>query len=100
MAADIQAPELVPGGAGSRRCPPRRGQRAEGPFKPHSPVAFSLTDSLSSIEPGSGQDGIPGSPLRTSIKIKRGGPQQPQAHQILSSLLDEGEGRRRSSRVK
>ncbi|XP_064022312.1 collagen alpha-1(XXVI) chain isoform X3 [Pogoniulus pusillus] len=49
---------------------------------------------------GSGQDGIPGSPLRTSIKIKRGGPQQPQAHQILSSLLDEGEGRRRSSRVK
>ncbi|NXS85221.1 COQA1 protein, partial [Erpornis zantholeuca] len=34
---------------------------------------IGIHDSLSSIEPGSGQDGIPGSPLRTSIKIKRGG---------------------------
>ncbi|EOB07828.1 Collagen alpha-1(XXVI) chain, partial [Anas platyrhynchos] len=36
---------------------------------------IGIHDSLSSIEPGSGQDVIPGSPLRTSIKIKRGGPQ-------------------------
>ncbi|RLV95837.1 hypothetical protein DV515_00012771 [Chloebia gouldiae] len=49
---------------------------------------------------GSGQDVIPGSPLRSSIKIKRGGPRQPQAHQILSSLLDDGEARRRSHRMK
>ncbi|KFV53335.1 Collagen alpha-1(XXVI) chain, partial [Gavia stellata] len=34
---------------------------------------IGIHDSLSSIEPGSGQDVIPGSPLRTSIKIKRGG---------------------------
>ncbi|KFV63121.1 Collagen alpha-1(XXVI) chain, partial [Dryobates pubescens] len=34
---------------------------------------IGIHDSLSSIEPGSGQDGIPGSPLRPSIKIKRGG---------------------------
>uniref|UniRef100_A0A8C0U9D4 Collagen type XXVI alpha 1 chain n=1 Tax=Cyanistes caeruleus TaxID=156563 RepID=A0A8C0U9D4_CYACU len=61
---------------------------------------IGIHDSLSSIEPGSGQDVIPGSPLRTSIKIKRGGPRQPQAHQILSSLLDDGEGRRRSHRMK
>ncbi|NXC33592.1 COQA1 protein, partial [Campylorhamphus procurvoides] len=33
---------------------------------------IGIHDSLSSIEPGSGQDVIPGSPLRTSIKIKRG----------------------------
>ncbi|XP_058710731.1 collagen alpha-1(XXVI) chain [Poecile atricapillus] len=61
---------------------------------------IGIHDSLSSIEPGSGQDVIPGSPLRTSIKIKRGGPRQPQAQQILSSLLDDGEGRRRSHRMK
>ncbi|XP_066189800.1 collagen alpha-1(XXVI) chain [Sylvia atricapilla] len=61
---------------------------------------IGIHDSLSSIEPGSGQDVIPGSPLRTSIKIKRGGPRQPQAHQILSSLLDDGEARRRSHRMK
>ncbi|KFO75642.1 Collagen alpha-1(XXVI) chain, partial [Cuculus canorus] len=34
---------------------------------------IGIHDSLSSVEPGSGQDVIPGSPLRTSIKIKRGG---------------------------
>ncbi|NWH35582.1 COQA1 protein, partial [Chloropsis hardwickii] len=34
---------------------------------------IGIHDSLSSIEPGSGQDVIPGSPLRSSIKIKRGG---------------------------
>ncbi|NXM89772.1 COQA1 protein, partial [Oenanthe oenanthe] len=34
---------------------------------------IGIHDSLSSIEPGSGQDGVPGSPLRSSIKIKRGG---------------------------
>ncbi|NWR61781.1 COQA1 protein, partial [Bucorvus abyssinicus] len=34
---------------------------------------IGIHDSLSSIEPGSGQDVIPGAPLRTSIKIKRGG---------------------------
>ncbi|KGL78668.1 Collagen alpha-1(XXVI) chain, partial [Tinamus guttatus] len=34
---------------------------------------IGIHDSLSSIEPGSGQDVIPGSPLQTSIKIKRGG---------------------------
>ncbi|NWX86651.1 COQA1 protein, partial [Nothoprocta ornata] len=34
---------------------------------------IGIHDSLSSIEPGSGQDVIPSSPLRTSIKIKRGG---------------------------
>ncbi|XP_057229332.1 collagen alpha-1(XXVI) chain-like, partial [Malurus melanocephalus] len=61
---------------------------------------IGIHDSLSSIEPGSGQDVIPGSPLRSSIKIKRGGPRQPQAHQILSSLLDDGEARRRSNRMK
>uniref|UniRef100_A0A8B9SN90 Collagen type XXVI alpha 1 chain n=1 Tax=Anas platyrhynchos TaxID=8839 RepID=A0A8B9SN90_ANAPL len=61
---------------------------------------IGIHDSLSSIEPGSGQDVIPGSPLRTSIKIKRGGPQQPQAYQILSSLLDDGEAKRRSNRMK
>ncbi|XP_010139669.1 PREDICTED: collagen alpha-1(XXVI) chain-like, partial [Buceros rhinoceros silvestris] len=61
---------------------------------------IGIHDSLSSIEPGSGQDVIPGSPLRTSIKIKRGGPQQPQAYQILSSLLDDSEARRRSNRMK
>ncbi|KAI1231914.1 Collagen alpha-1(XXVI) chain, partial [Lamprotornis superbus] len=61
---------------------------------------IGIHDSLSSIEPGSGQDVIPGSPLRSSIKIKRGGPRQPQAQQILSSLLDEGEARRRSHRMK
>ncbi|XP_068021542.1 collagen alpha-1(XXVI) chain isoform X6 [Melanerpes formicivorus] len=60
---------------------------------------IGIHDSLSSIEPGSGQDGIPGSPLRTSIKIKRGGPPQPPAQQILSALLDEGEARRRSGRM-
>uniref|UniRef100_A0A8C6ZGE1 Collagen type XXVI alpha 1 chain n=1 Tax=Nothoprocta perdicaria TaxID=30464 RepID=A0A8C6ZGE1_NOTPE len=57
---------------------------------------IGIHDSLSSIEPGSGQDVIPSSPLRTSIKIKRGGPQhQQQPHQILSSLLDDSEARRR-----
>ncbi|XP_035756508.1 collagen alpha-1(XXVI) chain [Egretta garzetta] len=61
---------------------------------------IGIHDSLSSIEPGSGQDVIPGSPLRTSIKIKRGGPQQPQAYQILSSLLDDSEAKRRSNRMK
>ncbi|XP_064893209.1 collagen alpha-1(XXVI) chain isoform X26 [Columba livia] len=61
---------------------------------------IGIHDSLSSIEPGSGQDVIPGSPLRSSIKIKRGGPQQPQAYQILSSLLDDGEAKRRSNRMK
>ncbi|XP_054143266.1 collagen alpha-1(XXVI) chain isoform X1 [Melozone crissalis] len=61
---------------------------------------IGIHDSLSSIEPGSGQDVIPGSPLRSSIKIKRGGPRQPQAHQILSSLLDDAEARRRSHRMK
>uniref|UniRef100_A0A8C2TA66 Collagen type XXVI alpha 1 chain n=1 Tax=Coturnix japonica TaxID=93934 RepID=A0A8C2TA66_COTJA len=61
---------------------------------------IGIHDSLSSIEPGSGQDVIPGSPLRSSIKIKRGGPQQPQAYQILSSLLDDSEAKRRSSRMK
>ncbi|OWK59865.1 Collagen alpha-1(XXVI) chain [Lonchura striata] len=61
---------------------------------------IGIHDSLSSIEPGSGQDVILGSPLRSSIKIKRGGPRQPQAHQILSSLLDDGEARRRSHRMK
>uniref|UniRef100_A0A8B9QJH5 Collagen type XXVI alpha 1 chain n=1 Tax=Apteryx owenii TaxID=8824 RepID=A0A8B9QJH5_APTOW len=61
---------------------------------------IGIHDSLSSIEPGSGQDVIPGSPLRTSIKIKRGGPQQPQPYQILSSLLDDSEARRKSSRMK
>uniref|UniRef100_A0A8D2MRC9 EMI domain-containing protein n=1 Tax=Zonotrichia albicollis TaxID=44394 RepID=A0A8D2MRC9_ZONAL len=61
---------------------------------------IGIHDSLSSIEPGSGQDAIPGSPLRSSIKIKRGGPRQPQAHQILSSLLDDAEARRRSHRMK
>ncbi|NWR76738.1 COQA1 protein, partial [Centropus unirufus] len=34
---------------------------------------IGIHDSLSSIEPGSGQDVLPGSPLRSSIKIKRGG---------------------------
>ncbi|NWV11759.1 COQA1 protein, partial [Ptilonorhynchus violaceus] len=34
---------------------------------------IGIHDSLSSIEPGSGQDVILGSPLRTNIKIKRGG---------------------------
>ncbi|NXG04766.1 COQA1 protein, partial [Sakesphorus luctuosus] len=34
---------------------------------------IGIHDSLSSIEPGSGQDGVPGSPLRSSIKMKRGG---------------------------
>ncbi|CAN8197275.1 unnamed protein product [Coccothraustes coccothraustes] len=61
---------------------------------------IGIHDSLSSIEPGSGQDVIPGSPLRSSIKIKRGGPRQPQAHQMLSSLLDDAEARRRSHRMK
>ncbi|XP_009676407.1 collagen alpha-1(XXVI) chain isoform X5 [Struthio camelus] len=61
---------------------------------------IGIHDSLSSIEPGSGQDVIPGSPLRTSIKIKRGGPQQPQPYQILSSLLDDSEAKRKSSRMK
>ncbi|XP_030910960.1 collagen alpha-1(XXVI) chain isoform X5 [Melopsittacus undulatus] len=61
---------------------------------------IGIHDSLSSIEPGSGQDVILGSPLRTSIKIKRGGPQQPQAYQILSSLLDGSEAKRRSNRMK
>ncbi|XP_010571826.1 PREDICTED: collagen alpha-1(XXVI) chain [Haliaeetus leucocephalus] len=61
---------------------------------------IGIHDSLSSIEPGSGQDVIPGSPLRTNIKIKRGGPQQPQAYQILSSLLDDSEAKRRSNRMK
>ncbi|XP_032563646.1 collagen alpha-1(XXVI) chain isoform X6 [Chiroxiphia lanceolata] len=61
---------------------------------------IGIHDSLSSIEPGSGQDVIPGSPLRTSIKIKRGGPRQPQPYQILSSLLEDGEAKRRSNRMK
>ncbi|KAJ7427782.1 hypothetical protein WISP_03855 [Willisornis vidua] len=61
---------------------------------------IGIHDSLSSIEPGSGQDGVPGSPLRSSIKMKRGGPRQPQPHQVLSSLLEDAEAKRRSQRMK
>ncbi|XP_019348932.1 collagen alpha-1(XXVI) chain isoform X3 [Alligator mississippiensis] len=50
---------------------------------------------------GSGQDVMSGSPLRASIKIKRGGPQQRhQPYQVLSSLLDDSEAKRKSNRMK
>ncbi|KYO32016.1 collagen alpha-1(XXVI) chain isoform X6 [Alligator mississippiensis] len=62
---------------------------------------IGIHDSLSSVEPGSGQDVMSGSPLRASIKIKRGGPQQRhQPYQVLSSLLDDSEAKRKSNRMK
>uniref|UniRef100_A0A7M4EEL7 Collagen type XXVI alpha 1 chain n=1 Tax=Crocodylus porosus TaxID=8502 RepID=A0A7M4EEL7_CROPO len=62
---------------------------------------IGIHDSLSSVEPGSGQDVMSGSPLRASIKIKRGGPQQQhQPYQVLSSLLDDSEDKRKSNKMK
>uniref|UniRef100_A0A8C3IXJ5 Collagen type XXVI alpha 1 chain n=1 Tax=Chrysemys picta bellii TaxID=8478 RepID=A0A8C3IXJ5_CHRPI len=59
---------------------------------------IGIHDSLSSMEPGSGQEVILGSSLRTSIKIKRGGPEQrPQPYQILASLLEDTEAKRKSN---
>ncbi|XP_067393939.1 collagen alpha-1(XXVI) chain isoform X2 [Emydura macquarii macquarii] len=60
---------------------------------------IGIHDSLSSTEPGSGQEVIPGSSLRMSIKIKRSGPEQ-QPYQILSSLLEESEAKRKSHTIK
>ncbi|XP_021271484.1 collagen alpha-1(XXVI) chain isoform X9 [Numida meleagris] len=101
-----------PGQPGPKGSKGDRGERGEGVQQLREALKIlaervlilehmiGIHDSLSSIEPGSGQDVIPGSPLRSSIKIKRGGPQQPQAYQILSSLLDDSEAKRRSIRMK
>nr|XP_056721411.1 collagen alpha-1(XXVI) chain isoform X3 [Euleptes europaea] len=56
---------------------------------------IGIHDSLSSVEPGSGQDVILGAPLRANVKIKRH-----HANQILSSLLDDNETKGRSNRSK
>ncbi|XP_061461402.1 collagen alpha-1(XXVI) chain isoform X2 [Rhineura floridana] len=47
---------------------------------------IGIHDSLSSVEPGSGQDVILGAPLRANVKTKRH-----HSNQILSSLLDDSE---------
>ncbi|KAM9117502.1 collagen alpha-1(XXVI) chain isoform 1-T1 [Pangshura tecta] len=62
---------------------------------------IGIHDSLSSTEPGSGQEVILGSSLRTSIKIKRGGPEQRhQPYQILASLLEDTKAKRKSNGMK
>uniref|UniRef100_A0A8C0GXD1 Collagen type XXVI alpha 1 chain n=1 Tax=Chelonoidis abingdonii TaxID=106734 RepID=A0A8C0GXD1_CHEAB len=62
---------------------------------------IGIHDSLSSMEPGSGQEVILGSSLRTSIKIKRGGPEQRhQSYQILASLLEDSKAERKSNGMK
>ncbi|XP_066492570.1 collagen alpha-1(XXVI) chain [Tiliqua scincoides] len=53
---------------------------------------IGIHDSLSSVEPGSGQDVILGAPLRANVKIKRHHP-----NQILLSLLDDSETREKSN---
>ncbi|XP_044286291.1 collagen alpha-1(XXVI) chain [Varanus komodoensis] len=56
---------------------------------------IGIHDSLSSIEPGSGQDVILGAPLRANAKIKRH-----HSNQILSSLLSDSETQGKSRRRK
>ncbi|XP_054857806.1 collagen alpha-1(XXVI) chain [Eublepharis macularius] len=56
---------------------------------------IGIHDSLSSVEPGSGQDAILGAPQRANVKIKRH-----YANQLLSSLLDGSETKGRSNRSK
>ncbi|KAJ6655710.1 hypothetical protein lerEdw1_004763, partial [Lerista edwardsae] len=53
---------------------------------------IGIHDSLSSVEPGSGQDVILGAPLRANVKIKRH-----HSNQILLSLLDDSETREKSN---
>ncbi|XP_062815804.1 collagen alpha-1(XXVI) chain isoform X2 [Anolis carolinensis] len=48
---------------------------------------IGIHDALSPIEPGSGQEGLLGSPLRANAKIKRR-----QLSQLLSSLAEDGGG--------
>ncbi|XP_042298759.1 collagen alpha-1(XXVI) chain isoform X2 [Sceloporus undulatus] len=52
---------------------------------------IGIHDSLSSVEPGSGQDVLLGAPLRANIKIKRH-----HLNQIFSSLLDDSETKEKS----
>ncbi|XP_058020369.1 collagen alpha-1(XXVI) chain isoform X1 [Ahaetulla prasina] len=52
---------------------------------------IGIHDSLSSVEPGSGQDVILGAPLRANTKNKRH-----HSNQILSSLLDDSRPRAKS----
>ncbi|ETE65889.1 hypothetical protein L345_08337, partial [Ophiophagus hannah] len=54
---------------------------------------IGIHDSLSSVEPGSGQDLILGAPLRANTKNKRH-----HSNQILSSLLDDSRPRAKSDR--
>lgn len=54
---------------------------------------IGIHDSLSSVEPGSGQDVILGAPLRANMKNKRH-----HSNQILSSLLDDSKPRAKSDR--
>ncbi|XP_026528133.1 collagen alpha-1(XXVI) chain [Notechis scutatus] len=54
---------------------------------------IGIHDSLSSVEPGSGQDVILGAPLRANTKNKRH-----HSNQILSSLLDDSRPRAKSDR--
>ncbi|XP_053223882.1 collagen alpha-1(XXVI) chain isoform X2 [Podarcis raffonei] len=56
---------------------------------------IGIHDSLSSVEPGSGQDVILGGPLRANVKTKRH-----HSNQILSSLLDGSESKGKRSRRK
>uniref|UniRef100_A0ABM5EMK7 Collagen alpha-1(XXVI) chain isoform X2 n=1 Tax=Pogona vitticeps TaxID=103695 RepID=A0ABM5EMK7_9SAUR len=53
---------------------------------------IGIHDSLSFVEPGSGQDVILGAPLRANMKIKRH-----HSNQIISSLLDDSETKGKSN---
>ncbi|XP_067328152.1 collagen alpha-1(XXVI) chain isoform X4 [Anolis sagrei] len=52
---------------------------------------IGIHDALSPVEPGSGQEGLLGAPLRANAKIKRR-----QLSQLLSSLMEDGESNGKS----